>query len=70
MQIKYSEHLKTRLCLRGIYYALPEIIYERSAERYFDEQAGHFIAIIKVVLYNKEREVMIAYIVEEDCAKI
>jgi len=70
MQISYSQHLKNRLSLRKIEYDLPKIIFEQSKERYFDEKTGHLIVVMETVLYNKNREVMVAYIVEEDCAKL
>jgi hypothetical protein len=40
---------------------LPRKIFELSNERYFDEETGHFIAIMGMELYNKQREVMVAY---------
>ncbi|GIW48415.1 MAG: hypothetical protein KatS3mg078_2292 [Deltaproteobacteria bacterium] len=70
MQIKYSKHLENRLSLRKIEYELPKIIFEQSNERYYDEETGHFIAIMEVALYNKLRDVMVAYIIEKDCAKL
>jgi hypothetical protein len=39
-------------------------------KRYFDEESGHFIATMGVNLYNEVREVMIAYILQEDFATI
>ena len=67
MQILYSNHIKNRLSLRKIPYDLPQKVYEQSRERYFDEQTGHRVAIMKVRLYNKIRDVMIAYIIEGLC---
>jgi len=66
MQIKYSEHLENRLSLRKIEYELPKRIFELSNERYFDEETEHFIAIMETKLYNKNREVMVAYEIKED----
>jgi hypothetical protein len=71
MQIEYSEHIKNRLELRRIEYGLPKRIFEQSEERYFDRETGHFIAVMKVHLYKKRREVMVAYIMEKkDFAKL
>jgi hypothetical protein len=39
-------------------------------QRYFDEETGHVIATMKVEIYSKTREVMVAYLIEEDCAKL
>ena len=56
--------------MRKIPYDLPQKIYERSIERYLDEETGHRVAIMKVRLYNKIRDVMIAYIIEGDYVKL
>ena len=69
MEIKYSRHIKHRLHLRKIDYDLPKKVYELSKERYFDEKTGHFIAIMRKLNYRK-RDVMIAYVIEEDNAKL
>jgi hypothetical protein len=70
MEIIYSEHLKKRLELRKIGEDLPRRIFEQSDERYFDAATGHSIAIMVVELYEKNREVMLAYAIEENCAKL
>jgi hypothetical protein len=70
MQIKYSQHIKNRLHLRKIEHDLPKRIFEESDERYFDEETGYLIATMMVKLYNNAREVMVAYVIEEDCAKL
>lgn len=70
MRIEYSKHLKQRLLLRRIEYELPERIFTQSKERYMDDGTGHFIATMKVELYNKTREVLIAYVIEDNEAKI
>jgi hypothetical protein len=70
MQIKYSDHIKNRLDLRRIEYDLPKRVFEEAKERYFDRETGHLIAVMKIDLYNKNREVMVAYVIEEDCAKL
>ena len=70
MRIKYTKHIENRLQLRNIEYDLPKSIFEQSSERYFDSETGHLIAIMQVELYNKSREVMVAYVMEEDYAKL
>lgn len=70
MKIKYSEHLEYRLTLRKVEYSLPQRIFELSNERYFDGETGHLIAIMEVELYNKQRDVMVAYEVEGDIARL
>ncbi|MBI5055913.1 MAG: hypothetical protein HZB61_04780 [Nitrospirae bacterium] len=61
MQIKYSRHIETRMALRNIEYDLPKVIYESAEERFLDTESGHTIAIKKVKIYGKERDVMVAY---------
>lgn len=70
MQIKYSNHIKTRLALRKIEYSLPKRIYENAEERFMDKENGHEIALMKVLLYDKERDVMVAYKQEDVDVKL
>jgi len=58
------------LSIRGIGYDLPRKIFVESRERYIDDETEHFIATMEVELYNKLREVMIAYVVEGDVARL
>ncbi|RJQ40143.1 MAG: hypothetical protein C4550_04095 [Nitrospiraceae bacterium] len=61
MQIKYSKHIETRLALRKIEYDLPKRIYEAAEERFTDTETGHTIAVMRAVIYGKERAIMVAY---------
>ena len=70
MEIKYSRHLEQRLILRGIGHELPSLIFNQSEERYYDQETGYMIATMGVQLYNKRREVMVAYVVEQDMVKL
>jgi len=70
MKIKYSDHIINRMQLRKIEHGLPKKIVIESNERYIDSETGHTIALMVVDLYNKNREVMVAYIVEENSAKL
>jgi hypothetical protein len=65
MKIEYSDHLENRLVLRRIDRNLPERIFEQAQERYLDTSTGHLIAVMNIDLYNKQRDVMIAYITDE-----
>lgn len=58
MQIKYSRHIETRLALRKIEYDLPRRIYENPEERFTDTETGHTIAVMRAVLYGKERDII------------
>jgi hypothetical protein len=70
MKTRYSRHLENRLRLRRIDYGLPEKIVQESKERYYDVDTGHFIAMMKVELYGRPREVMVAYVAEGDVSKL
>jgi hypothetical protein len=70
MKILYTGHLENRLKMRGIEHDLPRRILEESEEKYFDSETGHFVVVNKARLYGKIREVMVAYILEEDTARI
>jgi hypothetical protein len=65
VEIKYTKHLKIRLELRKIDYDLPQKIFEKAEERFMDTVTGHTIAVAKAVIYDKERDVMVAYKHEE-----
>ena len=56
--------------MRKIEYELPRRIFEKSEERYSDVKTGHIIAVMKVELYKKIREVMVAYVIEKNCGKL
>ncbi len=56
--------------MRQIEYDLPKRIVEQAEERYYDNATGYFIAIMKTELYNKIKEVIVAYISEEDYLKL
>ena len=70
MKIEYSEHIKNRLELRRIEHELPKNVFEQAEKRYYDKETGHLIAVMNVDLYDKNRDVMVAYIIQEDCVKL
>lgn len=61
MTVEYARHLEIRLKLRAIERDMPERIYREASRRYADTQTGHLIAVGRAVLYDKERDVMVAY---------
>jgi hypothetical protein len=61
VQIKYSRHIETRVALRKIEFDLPKRIYENAKERFTDTETGHTIAVMQAVLYDRERDIMVAY---------
>ncbi len=70
MTVEYSKHLKVRLALRSIDHEVPELIFKESKEKYIDNETGHHVAVKKILLYGKERDVMIAYTKRGDSVKI
>jgi hypothetical protein len=70
VNIKYSKHIKTRIVLRKIDYGLPKKVFEKAEERFMDTVTGHLIAVAKAVIYDKERDVMVAYKHEEGDIKL
>jgi hypothetical protein len=70
MNIKYSKHIQIRLALRKIDHDLPRQIFEEATERYADTETGHTIAVGKALLYEKERDVMVAYTFEGEDVKL
>jgi len=70
MKVKYSKHIEARLRLRKIAQELPKQIFEEAAERYLDTETGHFVAVMSKPLYDRKREVMVAYVVDEGCATL
>lgn len=57
MQIKYSKHIETRITLRKIEYNLPKEIYKNAKERFIDTETWHTIAVMRAVIYDKERDI-------------
>ena len=70
MKVEYSSHIEARLKLRRIDHDLPKEIFEEAAERYLDTETGHFVAVMPKPLYDRDREVMVAYSIEEDSATL
>jgi hypothetical protein len=70
VSIKYSKHIKIRLALRNIAYDLPRQIFEGATERFTDSETGHTIAVGKAWLYEKERNVMVAYTLEGEDVRL
>jgi len=68
MKVRYSRHIEVRLRLREIDHDLPKQVFEEAAERYLDTETGHFVAVMSKPLYDREREVMVAYDIEEETA--
>jgi hypothetical protein len=52
--------------LRSIDDHLPRQVIENAANRYWDNETGYMIAVAEVYLYNRLREVMVAFSVEND----
>ena len=65
-KIVYSSHLELRLKIREIPHSLPRNVYQNSREHYFDKETGKNIAIGKVRLKGKLREIIVVYEEWED----
>ena len=61
MKVEYSKHIKSRLKLRKIGEDIPKQIFEEASERYLDIETGHRVAVMSLPLYDRTREVMVAY---------
>ena len=61
MKITYSDHIMTRISLRGLEKDLPKRIFKDSGEHYTDTSTGHGIAVLNVELHGRKRDVMVAY---------
>jgi len=70
MEIHYSQHLENRIHLRHIDYALPKRVFLQATQRYYDTETGYFIAICEIQIYGKQREIMVAYEIEESFATL
>ena len=68
--LKYTKHLENRLKLRKIKHDLPRKIFVEAKDRYYDEETGHYIAVIEAELYDKMKEVMVAYTIENDVVNL
>ena len=60
-RISYTAHLEFRLKIREIPYDLPNEIYQKAEERYFDNATGKFVAVSSAKYKNKVREFAVAY---------
>jgi len=69
-KVIYTSHLEFRLKKRGISHDIPKRIYRDSNEKYYDNIAGHKIAVSRLDYSGREREVMIAYDEFEDRIEI
>lgn len=49
------------MALRKIEQDLPKEVFETAEERFHDTLTGHNIAVKKARLYDKERDIMVAY---------
>jgi hypothetical protein len=70
MKVEYSNHIEARLRLRGIARDLPREILEEATERYLDTETGHLVAVMSKHLYDRNREVMVAYVTGKDCTTL
>jgi hypothetical protein len=61
MNIKYTNHLNTRLKIRKIPYLYPKIICENPEKEFFDNSEKTHISIKRLKYNDKLRNMMVAY---------
>jgi len=69
-KIRYTDHLKVRLRVRGIPRSLPRVIYAGAKSKYRDVAAAHFIALGRAPYGGKERLFIVAYDITGDGVEI
>lgn len=66
MKIVYTEHLISRLKLRGIPKSLPKKAYQEREDEFYDQVEHHRIALCSGKLFGKMRMLVVVFdIVEE-----
>jgi len=61
IRIEYSDHLKLRLQARYIAEELPELIYRKAKQRYFDHETERHVAVMSVMYHQQHCQMMIAF---------
>jgi hypothetical protein len=61
VRVVYTDHLKLRLRARRIPAKMPERIYRKAKERYYNHATFRHIAIMSVIYHRRRRKMMIAY---------
>lgn len=61
MEVKYSDHLRFRIRVRGIPEPMPEQIYRESKQHYYNHHTLRHIAIMEVHYRQRRTLMMIAY---------
>jgi hypothetical protein len=61
MRIRYAEHLRQRLAVRGISPDLVEAVYREAAEHFRDAATGSLIAADRRLVAGRERDVSVGY---------
>lgn len=70
MQIKYTSHLLFRMKIRNIPEELPEEIFRRSRERYYDCLTKHYVAILRIDYEGKVRDMAVTYDLKDNEAEL
>ena len=70
MNIKYTEHLKSRLKIRKFSEEYPRKIFDSPERKFFDIAEKTKIAIKKLYYNNKVRDLMIVYEEKDDLIEI
>ena len=60
-EVRYTDHLKRRIILRGYDDSLPQQIFEQSIELYIDTQTSNHIAVVEIMIRGEMRLMTISY---------
>ena len=69
-KIIYTDHLKLRMKLRSVPKHLPQTIFEKPSERYYDTITKHQIAIATAMLKGKIKEYVLSFDEVDDRAEL
>lgn len=70
VRVKYTDHLRVKMVIRGIPEGLPETVFREAESRFHDEVTDHFIAIKEALYAGKRRLIMVAYDIKDDVIEI
>ena len=70
MRIDYTAHLEFRLKIRDIPHDLPRKIFQQAREHYYDNLTNHYIAVHKIEIGGKIREMALTYDKEKDLVEL
>ncbi|MEK7187350.1 MAG: hypothetical protein AAB691_00710 [Patescibacteria group bacterium] len=61
MTIRYSDHLRVRITMRGIPENMPRIVFSRAERKFYDTATGLHIALSRMRYFGKLRDLAVTY---------